>query len=278
MFNSYAQQIIDLWTEGVPNSKESDLVEEVVTSDTRRISKVINPTLEVYLPSPSNSRNIGVMICPGGGYGILAYDKEGTDIAKFLNGYGIAAFVLKYRLPEDASNEVPNISPLMDAKRGMEIIRENAVEWNIRKDKIGVMGFSAGGHLASTLGTHFEAKNRPDFMSLIYPVVTMKNDYTHNGSRVNLLGHKPSEELVELYSNELQVTTETPPSFIVHSMDDGAVPVENSLQFAKALKEAKVPLDMHIYPEGGHGYAMAFGFDRLNQWPQLMIEWIKQFE
>lgn len=274
-FYAYAQQIIPLWPEKVPNSKESDLSEEVLTTDSRRMSKVTDPTLEVFLPSASNSKGIGVMICPGGGYARLSYDREGTDIAKLLNGHGIAAFVLKYRLPEEASNEVPHLSPLMDAKRGMELIREHAEEWNLDTSKVGVMGFSAGGHLASTLGTHFEPENRPDFMVLLYPVITMKNDYTHNGSRVSLLGNEPSNELVEQYSNELQVTPETPPTFIVHSMDDMGVPVENSLQFAKALKDAKVPLEMHIYPYGGHGFSLAFRYDRLNQWPLLLVDWIE---
>ncbi len=275
IFNMSAQQIIDLWPDGVPNSLQSDMEELTVYEGSRRISNVVNPTLEVYLPSGEQSLGIGVLVCPGGGYARLAYDKEGTDVAKYLNGQGIAAFVLKYRLPENKSNEVPHKSPLMDAERAMLVIRENAEKWNLDKMKIGVMGFSAGGHLAATLGTHFKQGTRPDFMVLIYPVVTMKEDYTHQGSRENLIGKGPSEEWVKLYSNEQQVKTNTPPTFIVHSMDDGAVPVENSLQLAKALKEQKVPLEMHVYPKGGHGYALALNEDRLSDWPLLLVNWIR---
>ncbi|MFT6867503.1 MAG: acetyl esterase/lipase [Cyclobacteriaceae bacterium] len=271
----YAQDHnITLWGDKVPNAKKSNTEEMLELSDTRRISKVVNPTIEVYLPSKSNSIKKAILICPGGGYGILAYDKEGTDIAKWLNGHGIAGIVLKYRLPEDESNIVPHESPLMDAKRGMEIIRENASSWGIAADQIGIMGFSAGGHLASTLGTHFEEKNRPDFMILIYPVVTMKDDYTHKGSRNNLLGQQPSDDLVELYSNELQVKSSTPATFIVHSEDDKAVPVDNSLQFYKALRDSNVPAEMHIFPFGGHGYSLAIGKGRHSTWPNLMIDWI----
>ena len=183
---------IPLWEGEIPNAKKSDLQEDQKNAQARVISKVVEPSLEVYLPSSVIKTGKMVMICPGGGYGVLAYDKEGTDIAKWLNGYGIAAAVLKYRLPEDESNEVPHLTPLMDAKRGVELIRSDAEKWGVDPKKVGVMGFSAGGHLASTLGTHFEGSNRPDFMVLIYPVVTMKLDNTHNGSRNNLLWDDPS--------------------------------------------------------------------------------------
>ncbi len=270
-----AQEIVELWPDGVPNSKKSKVEELIVWEGSRRISQVINPTIEVFLPSKEQSLRMGVLICPGGGYGRLAYDKEGTDIAKFLNGQGIAAFVLKYRLPDEETNVDPKLSPLMDAKRAMEVIRENAAEWNLDSTRVGVMGFSAGGHLASTLGTHFEEVNRPDFMILMYPVVTMKLDFTHRGSRENLIGAKPSEDLISYYSNELQVKKDTPPTFIIHSMDDGAVPVENSFQLASAMKQQKVPVEMHIYPQGGHGYGLALNQDRLNQWPMHLINWLR---
>lgn len=265
---------ISLWGNDVPNSKKSDTEEMVKISNAMRISKVINPSIDVYLPSKSNSIKKAILICPGGGYGILAYDKEGTDIAKWLNGHGIAGIVLKYRLPEDDSNIKPHESPLMDAKRAMELIRENATSWGIDLNQVGVMGFSAGGHVASTLGTHFEDENRPDFMVLMYPVVTMKNDFTHLGSRRNLLGDHPSDELVKLFSNELQVTSTTPPAFIVHSEDDKTVPVENSLQLYKALRDNKVPAEMHVFPYGGHGYSLALGRGRLSNWPEMLIDWI----
>lgn len=267
--------ILPLWEGKVPNSKESKLEEQLKNPSARVISKVIEPTLEVYLPSSVINTGTMVMICPGGGYGALAYDKEGTDIAKLLNGQGIAAAVLKYRLPEDESNEIPHLTPLMDAKKGIEILRSNAGDWGIAPNKIGVMGFSAGGHLASTLGTHFEIGNRPDFMVLIYPVVTMKLDYTHNGSRNNLLGKNPSEELVQQYSNELQVKPDTPPTFILHSQDDVSVPIENSLQLYRSLKKNNVKTEMHLYPHGGHGYAMGVQHGRLSTWRQLLFEWLQ---
>ncbi|KAB5486124.1 MAG: alpha/beta hydrolase [Flavobacteriia bacterium] len=263
-----------LWEGEIPNAKKSDLQEEQKNAQARVISKVIEPSLEVYLPSSVIKTGKMVMICPGGGYGVLAYDKEGTDIAKWLNGYGIAAAVLKYRLPEDGSNEIPHLTPLMDAKRGVELIRSNAEKWGIDPNKVGVMGFSAGGHLASTLGTHFEEGNRPNFMALIYPVVTMKQDHTHNGSRKNLLGPDPSDNLVEHYSNELQVRENTPPTFILHSTDDEVVPLENSLQLAKSLKDKGISVEMHVYPYGGHGFAMALQQGRLSKWGQLLLDWL----
>ncbi|MEP0368671.1 MAG: alpha/beta hydrolase [Cyclobacteriaceae bacterium] len=266
--------ILPLYEGQVPNSKETSVTEEVKITNATRISNVIDPTIEVYLPSKLNSIRKAVVICPGGGYKILAYDFEGTDIAKWLNGHGIAGIVLKYRLPEDHSNIEPHMSPLMDAQQAMKLARANAEEWGYDTDKIGVMGFSAGGHLASTLGTHFDDQSRPDFMVLMYPVVTMKKDYTHMGSRNNLLGPNPSESLVELYSNELQVTENTPPTFIVHSEDDGAVPVENSLQLYQALRDNKVPTEMHLFPYGGHGYSLAVERGRLFTWREMLIHWI----
>ncbi|MCK0159062.1 alpha/beta hydrolase [Allomuricauda sp. F6463D] len=268
-------QIIHLWEDEVPNAKVSSLEEQLKNPEARVISKVTDPTLEVYLPSSVINSGTMIMICPGGGYGALAYDKEGTDIAKWLNGQGIAAAVLKYRLPEDESNQVPHLTPLMDAKQGIEILRSMAGQWGIDPSKVGVMGFSAGGHLAATLGTHFEGTNRPDFMVLIYPVVTMKKDFTHSGSRTNLLGLDPSNELVDLYSNELQVKPDTPPTFILHSENDLVVPVENTLQLYKALKKQKIDVEMHLYPHGGHGFAMGLQHGRLATWMLLLQEWLK---
>ncbi len=268
------EHVIPLWDLEVPNAKVSDIQETQSYTYALIIEKVTKPSIEVYLPSKGRSIGKAVMICPGGGYGNLAYDKEGTDIAKWLNGYGIAGIVLKYRLPEDALNIVPHLSPLMDAKRGMEIIREYAEEWQIDPKKIGVMGFSAGGHLASTLGTHFEAANQPNFIALVYPVITMKKDYTHQGSRKNLLGEQPTEDLVNYYSNELQVSQSTPATFIVHCQDDKTVPVENSLQMFKALKDNGVPTQMHLYSKGGHGFSMGLNRGNLSKWSQLFIEWL----
>lgn len=268
--------ILPLWAGDIPNSKPSDLREQSEKSDALRISNVQHPSIEVYLPSKSHSTGKAVLICPGGGYGILAYDKEGTDVARWLNGHGIAGIVLKYRLPEDMSNITPHQSPLMDAKQGIALIRQNADKWNLNPDQVGVMGFSAGGHLASTLGTQYDSASRPDFMVLIYPVVTMKSDYTHMGSRNNLLGEKPDSQLVNDYSAELNVTASTPPTFIIHSEDDRAVPIENSMQLYLALKDKQVPAEMHTYANGGHGYGLAVGKGRLSDWPQLLASWIRE--
>lgn len=281
-------QILPLWDGVPPNHKESDLQEQVEQVDRFvMLSKVQEPTIEVRLPSRGNANGKAVVVCPGGGYGILAYDWEGTDIASWLNANGVAAIVLKYRLPEDASNVVPHLTPLLDAKRAMRLTRFHAQEWGIDPAKIGVMGFSAGGHLASTLGTHFDSgdassedpverlSSRPDFMILMYPVISMDPAATHGGSRENLLGKNPSAELVKEYSNELQVTADTPPTILIHSSDDQAVPVQNSLRFYEALVAHGVTAEMHIYPYGGHGYSLAIGQGRLQGWTVRCMDWIE---
>jgi acetyl esterase/lipase len=267
---------INLWPAGsIPLSIKNNIQEEAISTDIIRIGKVQVPLIEVYLPNKRSATGQGVIICPGGGYSILAYDWEGTDIAKFLNSKGIAAFVLKYRLPDVLSSTVPDQVPLLDAKQAMRIVRARATEWNINPNKIGIMGFSAGGHLASTLSTHFEEDTKPDFSILIYPVISMDKSITHSGSRNNLIGNHPSDEMIKLYSNELQVTTKTPPTFLIHATDDDAVPVENSLLYYQALKKNKVSTEMHIYPTGGHGFGLANGNKSLESWSNLMIEWIK---
>lgn len=276
-FFSGAQQFtLPLWEGTIPNFKDAGETEIVKGTISRSISKVQNPTIEVYLPSESNNLGKAVVICPGGGYGTLAYDKEGSDIAKWLNGHGIAGIVLKYRLPNAKSNILPHESPLMDAKQAMKLVRQNAIDWGIDSSEVGIMGFSAGGHLASTLGTHFDSESRPDFMILMYPVISFDNKITHVGSRNNLLGEKPNQELVDYYSNELQVKADTPPTFIVHSMDDKAVPVENSLRFYQALKDKNVPSEMHLYPYGEHGYSLALNKGQLEGWKDRLIEWMRE--
>jgi acetyl esterase/lipase len=281
--------ILPLWNGTPPNHHDSGLVEQTAEDGFIRISKVQTPTIEIRLPSKASATGAAVVICPGGGYGILAYDWEGTDIAGWLNGNGIAAIIVKYRLPEDASNEKPWLSPLLDVKRAMRLTRQHAEKWNIKTDRVGVMGFSAGGHLASTLGTHFDAGNptdpdpieglssRPDFMILMYPVITMEEATTHAGSRKNLLGENPLPEMIRQYSNELQVSPETPPTFIVHSSDDAAVPVQNSLRFYEALLANGVESEMHLFPYGGHGYSLAVGRGRLQGWSDLCLAWINDF-
>lgn len=274
---TYSQSMkINLWPAGsIPLSIKNNIQEEAISTDIIRIGKVQVPLIEVYLPNKRSATGQGVIICPGGGYSILAYDWEGTDIAKFLNSKGIAAFVLKYRLPDVLSSTVPDQVPLLDAKQAMRIVRARAPEWNINPNKIGIMGFSAGGHLASTLSTHFEEDTKPDFSILIYPVISMDKSITHSGSRNNLIGNHPSDEMIKLYSNELRVTTKTPPTFLIHATDDDVVPVENSLLYYQALKKNKVSTEMHIYPTGGHGFGLANGNKSLESWSNLMIEWIK---
>jgi len=276
-----------LWPSGnIPNYKKTAEVEKRDTTGIVRISLVQQPGIEVYLPSKQSANGQAIVICPGGGYGILAYDWEGTDIAKWLNSKGIAAIVLKYRLPNSKSNVVPQLSPLLDAQRALRTVHANAQKWNIKKNQIGIMGFSAGGHLASTAGTHFDngdanaadsvdrLTSRPDFMILMYPVISMSKTYMHQGSRNNLIGANPDTALAKYYSNDLQVTKETPPTFIVHATDDAGVPVENSLSFYQALKTNKVAAEMHIYPYGGHGFGLAVGKGYLNTWTDRCIDWL----
>jgi acetyl esterase/lipase len=280
-------KILPLWEADPPNYRETGEVTIWDTSDIVRVRLVQKPDIAVFLPSKKNASGEAVVICPGGGYNILAYDWEGSDIARWLNSHGIAAFVLKYRLPGSKSNVVPHKSPLMDAQRAVRMVRYNAERWHIDQDKIGIMGFSAGGHLASTLSTHFDsgdpssvdpierASCRPDFSLLVYPVISFTGEFTHSGSRNALLGENPDEELVEYYSNELQVTEQTPPAILIHSDDDTGVPVENSIVYYQALRAHKIPSELHIYPYGGHGYSLAIGQGHLSTWPDRVIDWIK---
>ncbi|MEP2278585.1 alpha/beta hydrolase [Maribacter sp.] len=278
--------IISLWPEDkIPNQLKSSEKEVHEQSEILRISKVQVPIIEVYLPSKRDATGEAVLIFPGGGYGILAYDWEGTDIAKFLNSKGIAGIVVKYRLPSDVSQKDKKYVPLIDAQRAIRLVRSNAQRFNVKSDKIGIIGFSAGGHLASTLGTHFNEKvykavdeidtenARPDFMALGYPVISF-GEMTHQGSKRNLIGEHPSIDLVDYFSNEKQVTESTPPTFLLHATDDMVVPVENSLLFYKAVKDKNISATMHIYPKGGHGFGLGLHDEHLKGWSNLLIEWI----
>ncbi|TNJ46216.1 alpha/beta hydrolase [Tamlana fucoidanivorans] len=277
---------IEIWDSNIPNSQETEQEEVVEKTDITRITLVKTPTLQIFLPAKKSATGQGVIICPGGGYRSLSYDWEGTDVAKWFNSKGIAAFVLKSRLPLSKSLKVPHKAPLQDAQRAMRWVRYHAAEFNIKPDQIGIMGFSAGGHLAGTLSTQFNKQNefeeqpldtisaRPDFSILIYPVVTLKHDYTHKGSRNNLLGKDADENLKHQYSNELHVTENSPPTFIVHSGDDKAVPVENSLQLYKVLNNHGVKAELHVYPFGGHGYGLAVGNAYLETWTDRLHVWL----
>ncbi|MGQ1783729.1 MULTISPECIES: alpha/beta hydrolase [unclassified Saccharicrinis] len=282
-------QPVPLWEKGkIPNHQKSKGKAFIPKRDIIFITNVQAPTIEVLLPSKQSANGMAVLICPGGGYGGVSYDWEGTDVAKWLNGRGIAAFVLKYRMPQAESVITSHKAPLQDAQRAMRYIRHYAEKFNIDKNKVGVMGFSAGGHLASALGTHFErayykSKDdmdnemiRPDFMMLIYPVISMQKVITHYGSRKHLLGENPSDELVTEFSSELQVCEKTPPTFILHSGDDKAVPVENSIRMYQALVKHKVSATMHIYPTGGHGYGLGKSRIAAPDWTKLAEEWLEK--
>ena len=289
--DSFGQTILPLWPDGVPNQNPSREVENKMYKDILRISNVQNPTLEVFLPAKKTATGQAVVICPGGGYSILAYDWEGIDIAKWYNAQGIAAVVLKYRLPKSITLIKPEIAPLQDAQRAIRLVRHNAKKWNVDPTQIGVMGFSAGGHLASTLGTHFaedvlgDSKDsinslsaRPDFMVLIYPVITFDKKHYHRGSKNNLIGENASQELIDHYSNDLQVSSDTPTTFLLHTTDDKVVPVVNSLLFYQALKRNGVAVEMHIYPEGGHGFGLGIGRGHLQQWPDRLKQWLNHIK
>mgnify|MGYP001484006323 CR=1 FL=1 len=240
------------------------------------------PSITIHLPPPGTANGTAVVVVPGGGYGHLAIDKEGHQVARWLNSLGVAAFVLKYRL----GPKYRHPAMLMDAQRAIRTVRARAAEWNVDPSRIGILGFSAGGHLASTAGTHFDpgkpdssdpietVSSRPDFMILIYPVITLRDEYTHQGSKRNLLGPEPDPRLVELLSNERQVTPETPPTFLVHTTDDRAVPVENSLLFYQALRSAGVPAEMHIYQSGPHGFGLAPNDPVLSSWLERCEDWM----
>ncbi|UKM63859.1 prolyl oligopeptidase family serine peptidase [Flavobacteriaceae bacterium GSB9] len=282
--HSYGQTEIPLWN-NIPGAiANTDYKEEFrldKNGDPNAIRKVSIPTIKPFLVDNNNSKNPAVIVCPGGGYGVLSHIKEGDKIAEWLNSIGISAFVLKYRLPNDGIMENKTIGPLQDVQEAIRTVRRQAEKWHLDPSKIGVIGFSAGGHLASTASTHYNDKvykadgfsARPDFSMLIYPVISMEEGITHNGSRVNLLGKNPSEELIEKYSNEKQVNGNTPPTILIHATDDYSVPVENSINYYMALKENKVPAEMHIYENGGHGFGLGRFGTHLN-WPNACENWL----
>nr|WP_068886992.1 alpha/beta hydrolase [Pedobacter panaciterrae] len=278
-----AQQVIPLYPDKIPNSKpvvneEQRIANPGVDSLTSNVSV---PTLSVYLPARGQANGTAVIICPGGGYQVLLTKREGSDAARAFAKMGITAFVLKYRLPSDRTMLDKSVGPLQDAQQAIKIVRQKAKEWKVDPKKIGILGFSAGGHLAATTGTHFNApvienaegiSVRPDFMLLINPVISFTDKIGHIGSRDNLLGPLPTEEKIKLFSNELQVTAETPPTILIHSDADQVVPVSNSMEFYRALKENKVSGELHIYAKGEHGFLTAPSFD---EWFGRCIFWMK---
>jgi acetyl esterase/lipase len=281
----FAQDSIALYPNGVPGSKPASFKEEYVRDQNGmlRIAYVINPTLTVYRPAKEKNKGVAVIICPGGGYTRLAATHEGKDVAEKFAQWGITAFVLKYRLPNDAIMNDKSIGPLQDAQRAIQLVKQRAASWSIDTSKIGIMGFSAGGHLASTAATHFNKavidnpaniSLRPAFAILGYPVISFADSITHRGSRDNLLGKNAAAQDVLYYSNELQVTPQTPPTFLIHAGDDQAVPVQNSLFFYSALAKNKVPSELHVYPKGGHGFGMN-NKTTSDQWMDRLFNWMK---
>lgn len=279
-------EVIPLWNQAIPNSintseyQEKDTYKEDVL---QRSSMVSVPTLAVYPPKKGTSNGSAVLIFPGGGYLHLSMDKEGKKVAEWLNSMGITAFVLKYRLPSDKIMTDKTIGPLQDAQEAVRVLRRNCKKWNLKENAIGIIGFSAGGHLATTLATRYSEKvyqatdsvsARPDFTLLLYPVISMNNEITHKGSREKLIGSTPSLELVEKFSNELHVNSTTPPAFLVHASDDASVPVENSLNYYLALKKNAVSAEMHVYEKGGHGFGLGVKETSL-YWTLDCQNWLK---
>jgi len=277
---------IRIWQKEIPGAIINSKIKQSVDSADNwvKMKNVTDPVLDMYSAPDKLANGTAIIICPGGGYGALAILHEGSDVASWFNSLGITAFVLKYRLPNDAIMKNKSIGPMQDGQEAIRIVRRHAKEWNINPQKIGILGFSAGGHLASTLSTHFNEKvyeskdaisARPDFSILIYPVISMESKITNGWSRDNLLGTNPSKELIEYFSNELHVSKQTPPSFIVHSMDDQAVPVLNSIQYALACKKFKIPCELHIYETGGHGYGLGRSNGTESSWPDDCKKWLK---
>ncbi len=266
MSSPTADEPLILWPDGAPGAVGKEPVDI--------------PTLTPYFPK-EKATGAAVIVCPGGGYSHLA-DHEGRPVAEWLSSLGITAFVLKYRL----GPRYHHPAPLQDAARAIRMVRAHAAEWQLDPKRIGILGFSAGGHVASTIGTHFDAgqpnspdviervSSRPDAMILIYPVISM-GPFGHGGSRKLLIGDNPSSDMVTLLSNEEQVTKQTPPTFLVHTVNDATVPVENSLHFAEALRKVGVPFELHIYERGPHGFGLGGNNPVLMSWPGRCADWLK---
>jgi acetyl esterase/lipase len=258
-----------LWPDGAPGAKGTEEADK--------------PTLTIFLPPEGKANGTAVVVCPGGGYQFLAVDHEGKQIGEWLNKQGVTAFMLKYRI----APRYRHPAPLQDAQRAIRTVRARAKEWNLDPKRVGIWGFSAGGHLASTAGTHFDdgkvdagdpiekVSCRPDFLILCYPVITLEPPYAHVGSRNNLLGKDADPKLAESLCNDKQVTDKTPPTFIFHTDEDKGVPPENAILFYMALKKAKVPAEVHIYEKGPHGVGLAQKLPAASSWPDRLADWMK---
>ena len=252
------------------NPEKSFIEENEIANGTEWITFVSRARMYMYPADKKNKRRTSVLICPGGGYGGLAAQKEGVEIAHWFNSLGVTAFVLYYRMPF-AHHEIP----LKDAKTAIQIIRNNSRQWDLNKKRIGVIGFSAGGHLAATLGTHLDKINKPNFMALIYPVISFRPAFFPGGTCENLLGKNPPKELINFYSNELHATKHTPPTFLVHALNDEVVEPLHSQAFADSLKSRKVNFELVLYKNGGHGFGMRPQNVDADQWPNRLKEWLK---
>jgi acetyl esterase/lipase len=274
---------LPLWPDGAPGALGNDPGEDAFHSGDV-------PTITVWLPAREKASGAAVVICPGGGYGFLATEHEGSEVAAWLNSIGVAGVMVKYRI----APKYHHPAPLQDAQRAIRMVRHHAAEWGIDPNRVGILGFSAGGHLASTASTHFDAGQReakdpvdrescrPDFSILVYPVVALATEFGHSGSRTNLLGENPDPALVANLSNETQVTKETPPAFLAHTAEDTAVPPENSMLYASALRRAGVPFELHVFEKGVHGLGLGTGWKGriapepgFQAWPRLCEEWLR---
>jgi acetyl esterase/lipase len=275
-----SRSVVAIWPEGVPGTPANVAAE--VEEEPNRLTNISVPTLTIYTP-PAEARNgTAVIVCPGGGYRRLAIDKEGADIAAWLNGTGITVFVLKYRVPQFG-----HPAPLQDVLRAIRLVRRDAAKWGVDPAKIGVLGFSAGGHLAGSAATLYEdaagrtgaqidsVSARPDFQVLVYPVITLSGPYAHNGSRDYLLGKTPAPALVESLSLQNRVTAATPPAFLVHGGNDASVPVENSVMYYLALRKAGIAAELHAYQHGPHGVGILPGNGPISDWPRRCEEWLR---
>lgn len=280
VLDAQAQEIIDLYNSTIPNSKVKATRETESPLSRGMYRRSAFPTLEVFRADQEKSTDAAVIICPGGGYSVIVYEGEGVLTAKELAKNGVTAFVLKYRLPSDSTMDDKTIGPLQDVQQAIKMVRERAKEWNLDANKIGIMGFSAGGHLAATGATHFkkaliENKNntslRPDFQVLVYPVISMRDSLTHRDSRNKLLGEKPSANTINDFSNELQVTSDTPPAYITFATDDKLVDVDNGISYYEALRHHNVDVEMHLYSKGGHGFIF-----REKSWMEPLLHWLRK--
>ena len=274
LYKSTPNQIV------VPNEEREDPFEGIII-----VSKVTEPAYQYFRVKEDNIKRPCVIIYPGGAYFILASGHEGVEVAKFFNSIGVNAMVVKYRIPNDNAQVDKSIAPLQDAQQAMLLARSNAATWGIDANKIGILGFSAGGHLAASLSSHYadvkidnplNISLRPNFQILIYPVITMK-DFGHTGSKENLIGKNPTDAQVQYYSNELNVNDQTPPAFIVHAKNDDAVPVQNAYEYDKALKANKVASTLYLFEKGGHGFGMKNPTATI-QWTTPLTQWLREIK